>query len=63
MTRKEFMASMFESIFERKCMEYISTNQKTVEYKIGGTFLRDCTYSSYYKGRTLKTITALLYIR
>ena len=60
MTRKEFMASMFESIFERKCMEYISTNQKTVEYKIDGTFLRDCTYSSYYKGRTLKTITALL---
>lgn len=60
MTRKEFMASMFKSIFKCKTIEYFKTDNNSIEYRTMGTSLiKDCTYSETYKEHVQQMIISL----
>ena len=60
MTRKEFMASMFKSIFKCKTIEYFKKDNNSIEYRTMGTSLiKDCTYSETYKEHVQQMIISL----
>ncbi len=51
MNRKDFLGQMLHAIFTIKTLEYQGTSKNTVIYMVGGTLLRDCTYSIKYRNR------------
>lgn len=51
MTRGEFMGGMLEYIFGVKYIEFKGVKKSLLEYTKGGSFCKDCTYTSVYKNR------------
>ncbi len=60
MTRGEFMSDMLEYIFGVKYIEFSRSKNLLLEYTKGGSFCKDCTYTSVYKNRLREMIQNLL---
>lgn len=59
MTRSNFLADMFNAVYGWKGIELSQDNSDNIEYKIGGSFIKDCTYSMNYKQRVQQMILCL----
>lgn len=60
MTRGEFMGDMLEYVFGVKYIEFKGDKNLSVEYIKGGSFCKDCTYTSTYEKRLKRMFQYLL---
>ena len=60
MTRGEFMGGMLEYVFGVKYIEFKGVKNSLLEYTKGGSFCKDCTYTSVYKNRLKEIFLNLL---
>lgn len=60
MTRGEFMSGMLEYVFGVKYIEFHKCKNTVLEYTKGGSFCKDCTYTSVYKNRVQEMFRNLL---
>jgi len=60
MTRVEFMSGMLEYVFGVKYIEFSKCKNTVLEYTKGGSFCKDCTYTSVYKNRLKEMFQNLL---
>lgn len=60
MTRGNFMSDMLKYVFGVKYIEFSKIKNSLVEYTKGGSFCKDCTYTSVYKNRLKEIFGNLL---
>lgn len=60
MTRGDFMSGMLEYVFCVKYIEFSKYKNTVLEYTKGGSFCKDCTYTSVYKNRLKEMFQNLL---